>query len=71
MTYNELGNLLHKHNIPTNAKLQSDCDEGQDSSRSEVNGVYYNPETNVIVLVQEFEPLETIFHKYRNWIPLR
>lgn len=50
MTFEELSNIIEKHNIPKNVHLLSDS--GWECNATEMNGVYYNEEANVIVFTQ-------------------
>ena len=56
MTFEKLSKLIEKYNIPKNVHLLSDS--GWECCETEMNGVYYNKEQNVIVFTQEINEYE-------------
>ena len=56
MTFERLNNLINKYNIPKNVHLLSDS--GWECSETEMCGVYYNKEQNVIIFTQEISEFE-------------
>lgn len=57
MTFERLSNLINKYNIPKNVHLLSDS--GWECCETEMCGVYYNKEQNVIIFTQEISEFET------------
>lgn len=51
MTFEDFSNIVEKYNIPKNVHLMSDS--GWEGGATEMNGVYYNKEANLIVFTQD------------------
>lgn len=51
MTFEQLTNIIKKHKIPKNVHLMSDS--GWECDATEMDGVYYNKERNLIVFTQD------------------
>lgn len=51
MTLGELNKLCKSNNIPDNVKLMSDS--GWECCETEMNGVYYSEELNMIIFTQD------------------
>lgn len=56
MTFERLSNLINKYNIPKNVHLLSDS--GWECYETEMCGVYYSKEQNVIIFTQEISEFE-------------
>ena len=73
MTYKELTKLFKQYNIPTDVVLMSDS--GRECGATEMNGVYYNKEQNVIVFRQSgddfYTQYETRYIEKNGWILLK
>lgn len=50
MTFEELNDLIEKHNIPKDVKLMSDS--GWECEPTNMDGVYYFKEDNLIIFTQ-------------------
>lgn len=50
MTFEELNNLIEKHNIPKNVRLMSDS--GWECGATDMDGVYYFKDINTIIFTQ-------------------
>ena len=68
MTYKELKEIFTKNNIPEDAHLMSDS--GWECSATDMNGIYYNNESNTIVFTQSFSKYETHYVEEKGWIAL-
>lgn len=53
MTFEELNNLIEKHNVPRDVKLISNS--GWECGPTEMDGVYYFKEDNSIIFTQGSE----------------
>lgn len=53
MTFEELQKIIIKNKIPTNVRLESDS--GWECDPTDMNGVYYNKDTNTIVFTQNIK----------------
>ena len=53
MTFEELNDLIEKHNIPRDVKLMSNS--GWECGPTEMDGVYYFKEDNLIIFTQGSE----------------
>ena len=51
MTFEKLSNLIESNNIPKDVKLMSDS--GWECDATEMNGIFYNQEDNVLVFTQD------------------
>lgn len=63
MTFGKLKEILEKNNIPDNAILMSDS--GWECDATDMNGIYYNQEKNIVVFTQgddEYNP-----QNHRPW----
>ena len=56
MTFEQLNKIIKENNIPENVHLLSDS--GWECDATEMNGIYYNKNENVIVLTQEYDEYE-------------
>lgn len=65
MTFKLLHRILIKHDIPENVKLMSDS--GWECSATEMNGVYYNREENVLVFTQEGDESDYRYFEDNKW----
>jgi len=68
MTYKELKEIFRKNNIPEDAYLMSDS--GWECNATDIDGVYYNRESNTIVFRQDINKYESYYTKERGWIAL-
>lgn len=62
MTYDKLTKIIEKYNISKNVHLMSDS--GWECNETEMNGILYNEEKNIIVFKQDTDYLEEY---YKNW----
>lgn len=62
MTYDKLTKIIEKYNIPKDVHLMSDS--GWECNETEMNGILYNEEKNIIVFKQDTIYLEEY---YKNW----
>lgn len=69
MTYKELKEIFTKNNIPENAHLMSDS--GWECCATDMDGIYYNEESNTIVFRQHIKRYESHYTKKRGWIALK
>jgi hypothetical protein len=53
MTLGKLKEILEKNNIPDNAILMSDS--GWECDATDMNGIYYNKEKNIVVFTQGYD----------------
>lgn len=51
MTFEKLSKLIEENNIPKNVHLQSDS--GWECAETEMDGVWYNSETNTMIFTQD------------------
>lgn len=65
MTVKELNRILTTNNIPEDAILVSDS--GWEGGRTDMDGVYYNPEENTIVFTQYFSEF-CKYEKKEGWV---
>lgn len=65
MTFERLSNLINKYNIPKNVHLLSDS--GWECDATEMCGVYYNEEQNVIIFTQEISKYERYDKRNKNY----
>lgn len=65
MTFEKLNNLINKYNIPKNVHLLSDS--GWECDATEMCGVYYNEEQNVIIFTQEISKYERYDKRNENY----
>ena len=68
MTYGELTKLMQAYDIPEDVKLMSDS--GWEIDETDMDGVYYNPETNVIVFTSEPEDARRGYYAKEPWVQL-
>lgn len=73
MTFEKLKNIIKTNKIPDDVKLLSDS--GWEYNATDMNGVYYNKELNVIVFTQSCSKYEDYdprneFVKYKGYVPL-
>ena len=68
MTYKELKEIFTKNNIPEDAHLMSDS--GWECCATDMNGIYYNNESNTIVFTQSLSKYETHYIEEKGWIAL-
>jgi len=52
MTIEKLEEIMAKHNIPKNVKIMSDS--GWECDPTDMNGVWYNSELNLIIFTQDY-----------------
>lgn len=64
MTFNKLQKLINDNNIPHDVHLVSDS--GWECDATEMNGVYYNEDKNVIVFTQGYVKYDDYFGK-KGW----
>ena len=72
MTFLELEKLFKKYNIPKDVKLMSNS--GWECDATEMDGVYYCKEENLIHFTQNFDEWEyeeNGLREKRVWIPLK
>ena len=69
MTFGALIKIFEENNIPNDVVLLSDS--GWECSETDMDGVYYSPEKNIVVFTQEFSEYETIYTKENGYIELR
>lgn len=67
MTFNKLKKIIETFKIPDNVILQSDS--GWECSETEMDGVYYNKNTNTIIFTQEISKYDKYFIS-EEWIIL-
>ena len=53
MTFEQLNKIIKENNIPENVHLLSDS--GWECDATEMDGVYYNKNENVIVFTQDYD----------------
>lgn len=53
MTFEQLNKIIKENNIPENVHLLSDS--GWECDATEMDGIYYNKNENVIVFTQEYD----------------
>lgn len=68
MTYRELKELIKINNIPEDVTLQSDS--GWEIDATDMDGVFYNPEQNLIVFTQEPADTSRGFYAKEPWVRL-
>jgi hypothetical protein len=68
LTFEELTYLINKYKIPHNVRLLSDS--GWECSATDMCGVYYNKQRNIIVFTQEFNEFEKNYTQEYGWIKL-
>lgn len=68
MTYKELKEIFTKNNIPENAQLMSDS--GWECCATDMDGIYYNKESNTIVFRRNISKYESHYTKENGWIAL-
>ena len=68
MTYKELKEIFMKNNIPENVQLMSDS--GWECCATNMNGIYYNQEKNVVVFRQNISKYESYYVEEKGWIIL-
>lgn len=68
MTYKELKEIFTKNNIPENAHLMSDS--GWECCATDMDGIYYNKESNTIVFRQDISEYESYYIKEKGWTAL-
>lgn len=56
MTFSQLKIIIHDNHIPEDVKLLSDS--GWECDATDMNGVYYNADTNTIVFTQSCSEFE-------------
>ena len=68
MTYSTLQTLIQTYNIPENVTLKSDS--GWEIDETDMDGVFYNPDTNIIVFTEK--PTDTRYNYYaeKPWMRL-
>ena len=66
MTFERLSKLIDKYNIPKNVHLLSDS--GWECSETEMCGVYYNKQQNVIIFTGEISEYERYDKRNKNCI---
>lgn len=64
MTFEKLKKAIDKNNIPYNVHLQSDS--GWECSETEMDGVYYSREKNLIVFTQHVSRYEYYDPRYES-----
>ena len=64
MTFGTLCKILKENNIPENVTLMSDS--GWECDATNMNGIYYNLETNTIVFTQNGNMYES-YYKDDKW----
>lgn len=68
MTYGELTKLMRAYDIPEDVTLKSDS--GWEVDATCMNGVFYNPEANVIVFTMEPADTRCGFYAEKPWMQL-
>lgn len=69
MTFNKLQKLIKQYNIKDDVKLMSDS--GWEVDETEMNGVYYNENLNIIIFTQSFKHTSVYnYNENKNWIKL-
>lgn len=64
MNLNKLLELIKEYDIPEDVKLLSDS--GWECGSSEMDGLYYNRNENVLVFTQYIDVCDS-YHKHRDW----
>ena len=65
MTFGLLHEIIKQNNIPEDVKLMSDS--GWECNATEMDGVYYNREENVIVFTQDAYPESIYARNPKKW----
>lgn len=65
MTVGELAQIVKENNIPEDAVMLSDS--GWECSASDMDGVYYNKETNELVFTQNGDKYERYYYNKPEW----
>ena len=65
MKVGELFNIFKQNNIPNDAVLMSDS--GWECCATEMDGIYYNKSTNIVVFTQDISELDD-YYKSKDWI---
>lgn len=66
MTVKELNRILTANNIPEDARLMSDS--GWEYSPSDMDGIYYNANKNIIIFTQYFSEFNKHYEKKADWV---
>ena len=64
MTFGLLNRIIEENNIPENVTLMSDS--GWECDATEMDGVYYNSESNIIVFTQYASKFDS-YQKDNKW----
>jgi hypothetical protein len=68
LTFEELTYLINKYKIPHNVRLQSDS--GWECNETDMCGIYYNKEKNIIIFTQTFDKFEREYTEENGWTKL-
>lgn len=68
MTAGELFNIFKQYNIPDDAVLMSDS--GWEAWSTDMDGIYYNKTSNMVVFTPEISDCDTYFYS-KDWIVLK
>ena len=68
MTYKELSELIMLYDIPSDVTLKSDS--GWEIDATDMDGVFYNPEENVIVFTMDMADTRREFYAQEPWVTL-
>ena len=63
MTFEQLKEIIDKNNIPYNVTLESDS--GWECDATDMDGVYYNRQKNLIIFTQSISQFERYDPRYR------
>jgi hypothetical protein len=66
MTFELLGKIMRKHNIPTNVHLLSDS--GWEGDETEMDGIFFNKEKNELVFTQGYETYLRRYTTEKGWL---
>ena len=61
MTFELLSKIIEKNNIPKDVKLMSDS--GCECNETEMNGIFYNKDKNVLIFTQNGDQYDSEFEK--------
>lgn len=64
MTFSNLSQIIEDNNIPKDVKLMSDS--GWECSETDMDGVYYNKDTNTIIFTQYTSDYDK-YYDDENW----
>lgn len=67
MIIEKLEEIMTEHNIPKNVKIMSDS--GWECDPTNMDGVWYNSELNLIIFTQNYDKnyIEHLCYRYRNY----